>query len=477
LLPQVRIKFPLLSQKRTSRIAAHLHLFRLGTEMKKILVAFSAALVLLNSTVATFAGSAYFVMDAKTGKVLTSDSADQLNHPASLTKMMTLYLAFDALHRGKIGWDTKLKVSKNAANKHPTKLGLKAGTTVTVREAVNGMIVKSANDAATVMGEALGGSESGFGRMMTQKARALGMSRTVFVNPSGLPDPRQITTARDMSTLAVALINDYPTEYRLFSQTGFVYRGRPIRGHNNLMYRYQGMDGIKTGYTDASGFNIVSAVRQGNRRVIGVVMGGATARSRDDKMAGLLNRYVKEAASTGNSRLVASIGGRGAKNVEVASASPDIDIPTAAPRHVDQVVTQSIAQATTKSVLPTRSLGTLEAHSGIATETGRDMAIPLDRPQVQDEILNAGKPDAGRWQVQIAASPSAKAAMDLLTKAQSKTGGALANASPSAQAVGKGGSKVYRARFIGFDSRDAAASACTALKKHDFDCLLLPSQG
>jgi serine-type D-Ala-D-Ala carboxypeptidase (penicillin-binding protein 5/6) len=446
--------------------------------MKKILVAVSAALVLLNSTVATFAGSAYLVMDAKTGRVLTSDSADQLNHPASLTKMMTLYLAFDALHRGKLGWDTKLKVSKNAAGKHPTKLGLKAGTTVTVREAVNGMIIKSANDAATVMGEALGGSESGFGRIMTQKARALGMSRTVFVNPSGLPDPRQITTARDMSTLAVALINDYPTEYRLFSQTGFVYRGRPIRGHNNLMYRYQGMDGIKTGYTDASGFNIVSAVRQGNRRVIGVVLGGATARSRDDKMAGLLNRYVKEAASTGNTRLVASIGNRGGKNVEVASASPVIDLPAAAaPRHVDQVVTQSIAQATTRNVLPTHSLGTLDARSGIATETGADMAVPLDRPQVQDEILNAGKPDTGRWQVQIAASPSAKAAMDLLSKAKSKTGGALLKASPSAQAVGQGGSKVYRARFVGFDTRDAAANACTALKKHDFDCLLLPSQG
>ncbi|MGO4566535.1 serine hydrolase [Rhizobium sp. 2YAF20] len=447
--------------------------------MKKILVAFSAALVLLNSTVATFAGSAYLVMDGKTGKILTSDSADELNHPASLTKMMTLYLAFEALHRGKLGWDTKMKVSSNAANKHPTKLGLKAGTTVTVREAVNGMIIKSANDAATVMAETLGGSESGFGRIMTQKARALGMSRTVFVNPSGLPDPRQITTARDMSTLAVALINDFPGEYRLFSQTGFVYRGRPIRGHNNLMYRYQGMDGIKTGYTDASGFNIVSAVRDGNRRVIGVVMGGATARSRDDKMAGLLHRYVKEASSTGNTRLVASIGSRNRKAVEVASVAPDVDIPSQqAPRHVDAVITQSIAQATAKSVSPTkRGPAPLAPPSNIATETGVDMAVPLDRPQVQDEIINAGKPDAGRWQVQIAATPSAKAAKDILTDAQSKTGNALHKASPYTEAFGEGGSKVYRARFVGFDSRDAAASACKALKKHAFDCLLLPSQG
>jgi D-alanyl-D-alanine carboxypeptidase (penicillin-binding protein 5/6) len=413
----------------------------------------SAAAVLLGSSIAAWAGSAYFVMDAKTGKVLASDNADTLNHPASLTKMMTLYLTFEALHRGKLSWGTKIPVSRNAAGKPPTKLGLRAGGTVSVRDAVNGMIVKSANDAAAAMGEALGGSESNFGRIMTQKARQLGMSRTVFVNASGLPSSQQVTTARDMSTLAVALMNDFPREYRLFSQPSFVYRGSRIRGHNNLMYRYQGMDGIKTGYTNASGFNIVSAVRQGNRRVIGVVMGGATARSRDGKMASLLSRYVRQASAVSGSRLVASIGTRGrAKTVEVASASDDGDVPvpSSAP-HVDEI-----------------------AH---AISSASDVTVPLDRPAAMDEIQNAGKSAAGRWQVQIGATPSVRAAKDLLARAQSRTGGPLLDASPYTEAVGKGRGTLYRARFVGFESRDAADSACDALKKHDFDCLLLPNQG
>lgn len=435
--------------------------------MKKFWVALSAAVVLANSSIAAYAGSAYFIMDAKNGKVLASESADTLNHPASLTKMMTLYLAFEALHRGKLGWNSELRVSSNAAGKSPTKLGLRPGSTVSVREAVNGMIIKSANDAATVVAEALGGSESGFGRMMTAKARQLGMSRTTFVNPSGLPDPRQITTARDMSTLAVALMNDYPTEYRLFSQTGFVYRGRPVRGHNNLMYRYKGMDGIKTGYTNASGFNIVSSVRDGNRRLIGVVLGGATARARDDRMAGLLNRYMSQASSGGSSRLVASIGGRSSisrtPEVEVASVSPDLDIPVpVAPRHT----------ATISRTVP--------------TDPG--FAVPVDRPQPMPVMASAAPPAAipsapeisassessGAWQVQIAATPSAAEAKELLAKAQAKTGGPLLNAFAYTEEAGKGKKKVYRARFVGFDSRAAADNACSALKKHDYKCTAMP---
>lgn len=422
--------------------------------MKKLLMAFSAAVVLLSAPIGAFAGSAYFIMDAKTGKVLASDNADDLNHPASLTKMMTLYLTFEAIHRGKLSWDSRIPVSRNAAGKSPTKLYLKPGSTVTVRDAVNGMIIKSANDAATAMGEALGGSESGFARIMTQRARELGMRRTVFTNPSGLPSNAQVTTARDMSTLAVALINNYPREYRLFSQSSFSYRGSRIRGHNNLMYRYEGMDGIKTGYTNASGFNIVSSIRQGNRRVIGVVMGGATARSRDDKMASLLNRYAPQASSVGRSRLVASVGaGKTAKPVEVASASDDVDIPIPTVAQHADTVTHSIAAASA------------------------DVSVPLERPTAMDEIQNAGKSDGGRWQVQIAATPSMKAAKSLLSKAQSKTGGPLLKASPYTEAVGQGANTLYRARFVGFTSRDDASSACDALKRHDFDCVLLPSQG
>ena len=439
--------------------------------MKRLLMALSAAVLLLSAPVASFAGSAYFIMDAKTGKVLASSNADDLNHPASLTKMMTLYMTFEAIHRGKLSWNTRILVSRFAAAKPPTKLGLKPGGTVTVREAVDGMIIKSANDAATAMAEALGGSESGFARMMTQKARELGMRRTTFLNASGLPNMQQWTTARDMSTLAVALINNYPQEYRLFSQTSFNYRGHYVRGHNNLMYRYEGMDGIKTGYTNASGFNLVSAVRQGNRRVIGVVMGGATARGRDAMMASLLDRYVPKAAPIATSRLMASVGGgKMGKQVEVASASDDVAV------DVDAQTTATTTPA------PARKRTEVVPMAFAATS---NVTVPMDRPAAMDEILVDNKQTAaaskpvvsGSWQVQIAATPTAQAAKDLLSEAKSKAGNALANASPYTEAVGKGASTVYRARFTGFASRDDASSACSALKRKDFDCMLLPSKG
>ncbi|ASW05771.1 D-alanyl-D-alanine carboxypeptidase [Rhizobium sp. 11515TR] len=432
--------------------------------MKRLLMALSAAVLLLSAPVASFAGSAYFIMDAKTGKVLASSNADDLNHPASLTKMMTLYMTFEAIHRGKLSWNTRIPVSRFAAAKPPTKLGIKPGGTVTVREAVDGMIIKSANDAAAAMAEALGGSESGFARMMTQKARELGMRRTTFLNASGLPNMQQWTTARDMSTLAVALINNYPQEYRLFSQTSFNYRGHYVRGHNNLMYRYEGMDGIKTGYTNASGFNLVSAVRQGNRRVIGVVMGGATARGRDAMMASLLDRYVPKASPVSSSRLFASVGGsKVPQQVEVASVSDDVAV------DVDAQTTATTTPA------PARKRAEVVP---MAFAAASNVTVPMDRPAAMDEILVANKPAAtGSWQVQIAATPTAQAAKDLLSEAKSRAGNALANASPYTEAVGKGGNTVYRARFVGFASRDDANSACSALKRKDFDCMLLPSKG
>jgi D-alanyl-D-alanine carboxypeptidase (penicillin-binding protein 5/6) len=375
--------------------------------------------------------------------------------------MMTLYLTFEALNRGRITWDTPIKMSKYAAARPPTKLGVKPGGTITVREAVYGMIIKSANDAAAAMAEKLGGSESAFARMMTAKARQLGMNRTVFVNASGLPDGRQVTTARDMSTLAVALMKNYPNEYRLFSTASFNFRGRAVRGHNNLMYRYQGMDGIKTGYTNASGFNIVSAVRDGNRRVVGVVLGGRTARSRDDKMAGLLDRYLDRASSSGGAKLVASVGAR--EPVEVASAADasDIPVPLNAPRQAGSF--------TPKTLAPN------------ALAYADDVVVPLDRPAAMDEILNAGKTPAekadGNWQIQISAAPSADAARALLAQAQLEGGAPLVSASPYTEAVGQGAKKIYRARFVGFASRDAAISACDALKQRSYDCMLLPDHG
>jgi D-alanyl-D-alanine carboxypeptidase (penicillin-binding protein 5/6) len=428
--------------------------------MNKLVAAFLTATLVVAAPVMAMAGNASLILDARTGQVLSSENADELNHPASLTKMMTIYMTFEAMSRGKISWNSPITVSKYAASRPPTKLGVRAGGTITVREAVLGMITKSANDAAAAMGETLGGSESNFARMMTQKARQLGMSRTTFYNASGLPDSRQLTTARDMSTLAIALMRNYPSEYRLFATASFNFRGKTIRGHNNLMYRYQGMDGIKTGYTNASGFNLVSAVKDGNRRVVGVVLGGRTARSRDDKMAGLLDKYLGRASSSGGAKLVASVNSR--QPVEVASAAEasDLPVPATAPRSND---------------LAPRALGYLS-----------DTAVPMERPSAIEEMANIGKPASqrvgaapasGDWQIQISAAPSDDAARALLALAKSEGGAALKTASPYTEAVGKGANRVYRARFVGFQSREAATSACDALRQRSYDCVLLPDRG
>ncbi|MGG6893453.1 D-alanyl-D-alanine carboxypeptidase family protein [Rhizobium sp. BR 315] len=244
------------------------------------------------------AGQASYLVDAHSGQVLEASNQDELNYPASLTKMMTLYLAFEALHEGRLKWDQKLTMSENAESKEPFKFAIGAGRKVTVREAVEGIVVLSANDAAVAVSEQLGGSEENFGKTMTAKAHQLGMSRTVFKNASGLPDPEQVTTAHDMATLGVALMRDFPEEFKLFSLRGMKFRGMKLRGHNNLMYRYAGADGIKTGYTDASGYNLVTSASKNGRRVVGVVMGEKTAQIRDDKMASLLDTYLAPAAKT-----------------------------------------------------------------------------------------------------------------------------------------------------------------------------------
>ncbi|WP_037152301.1 D-alanyl-D-alanine carboxypeptidase family protein [Rhizobium freirei] len=257
-----------------------------------------SAVSFLGIASAASAGQASYVVDVHSGQVLGASNQDELNYPASLTKMMTLYLAFEALHQGRLKWDQKLTMSENAESKEPFKFAIGAGRKVTVREAVEGIVVLSANDAAVAISEQLGGSEESFGKMMTAKAHQLGMSKTVFKNPSGLPDPEQVTTAHDMATLGVALMRDFPEEFKLFSLRGMKFRGMKLRGHNNLMYRYAGADGIKTGYTDASGYNLVTSASKNGRRVVGVVMGEKTAQIRDDKMASLLDMYLAPTAKT-----------------------------------------------------------------------------------------------------------------------------------------------------------------------------------
>ncbi len=242
------------------------------------------------------AGFASIVVDAKTGEILDDENADALRHPASLTKIMTLYLLFEQIEQGKLSLKSRLEVSEYASERPPTKLGLKEGTTIAVEDAIKALITRSANDVATVIAENIAGDEEKFAALMTQKARALGMAKTVFKNASGLPHREQITTARDMATLGRAIQDRFPSLYRFFSTRSFVWRGRVIANHNRLLGRVAGVDGIKTGYTNASGFNLVTSVRHKNRHIVAVVLGGRTGASRDHYMRELISDNLDDAS-------------------------------------------------------------------------------------------------------------------------------------------------------------------------------------
>lgn len=241
-----------------------------------------------------YARTASIVVDVETGQVLHAVNPDTRNYPASLTKMMTLYVAFDAMKRGKLKMTQALPVSKRAAAARPSKLGLKVGSTITAEDAILAMLTKSANDAAVVVAEAIAGSEYKFGRLMTQKARDIGMTRSNFRNASGLPNRRQLSTARDMATLAKRLLKDFPEQYKLFSTPEFEFSGRRYSNHNKLLKSYPGVDGMKTGYTRASGYNLVASAQRDGRRIIGVVFGGRSSAARNTRMSNLLdNAFAK----------------------------------------------------------------------------------------------------------------------------------------------------------------------------------------
>lgn len=232
---------------------------------------------------------ASIVICAETGKIYHAQDADAVTHPASLTKMMTLYLTFKALREGRLTLDKKLPVSKWATKASPSKLWLKAGSTLTVRQAILALVTKSANDAAVVLAEALGkGSETHFATLMTHQARQLGMSKTVFKNAHGLPNKQQITTARDMATLSRSLYKHFPEYFKFFKEPKFVYKGQVHANHNHLLGKIPGVDGIKTGFINASGFNLAASMVRDNRRIIAVVMGGESRHARDKKMVKLL---------------------------------------------------------------------------------------------------------------------------------------------------------------------------------------------
>lgn len=248
---------------------------------------------------------AAYVWDTNTGEVLFESQADEQRFPASLTKIMTLYLVFEALEAGRISLASPVPVSENAAAEVPSKLGIKPGGVITVQNAILSLVTRSANDMATALGELLGGTEENFGRLMTARARQLGMNDTVFHNAHGLPDPRQTTTARDMAVLGYAMREHFPDRYRYFQTREFNFGGQKIGNHNRLLGRVTGVDGIKTGFTRASGFNLVTSVRQEDgRSVVAVVMGGQTGASRDNHMAELIEEHLPRASAVKSADLI-----------------------------------------------------------------------------------------------------------------------------------------------------------------------------
>jgi D-alanyl-D-alanine carboxypeptidase len=284
------------------------------------------------------------IVDGNSGAILSANNPDGSRHPASLTKIMTLYLLFERLDAGKINLDTEMSVSEHASDQAPTKLGLRPGQTIRVEDAIKGLVTRSANDAAVVIAEAIGGDEDDFAKLMTRKAHALGMTRTVYRNASGLPDDDQVTTARDQSTLGRAIQDRFPRYYRYFSTETFNYHGQSIRNHNHLLGSVEGVDGIKTGYTRSSGFNLVTSMHRGNRHLVGVVMGGRSGGSRDAIMRSLLAENLEKAASK---RTVAAITER-----NPADANSDVADAEAASRPTQTVQVQGAVQAAAEAPEP-----------------------------------------------------------------------------------------------------------------------------
>ncbi len=464
------------------------------------------------------------VMDAKTGRVLAGTNIDAPRHPASLTKVMTLYLLFEQMAKGKISIHSRMRVSRHAASQEPTKLGARAGTRVSVEAIIKSIVTQSANDMAVVIAENLGGSEAHFAQMMNAKARQLGMMHTHYADASGLPNPAQITTARDVAILGRAIQESFPQYYHYFSTRHYVWHGFHMHNHNHMLNYVKGMDGIKTGFTTASGFNLLTSVRRDGRHIISVVLGGTSWRGRDKIMARLINANLDRA---GTVRTVALIRDPGEALPQRAVARNDEPRPQplpiktrtvalthedAAPRLVVAAVDPQVAHLDVhkvravyftvkpskpvKEAQPTvdsRSVATIpvETHkaenprwpehqrtdatpAALGWQVGpqgralgahaeaADKAAPVDaHPQIAAKGTD--------WMIQIGATGTADQATALLDRARSHARNVLASARTMTIRVGSGHRTFYRARFTGLQMASAEA-ACKNLKRSGFAC-------
>lgn len=474
---------------------------------------------------------ASIVVDAKTGRILQGDNIDEPRIPASITKVMSLYLLFEQLERGRIRLDTPLQVSAYAASQPPTKLGLRPGSTIEVDDAIKAMVTLSANDVSVVVAENIAGSEEAFAQMMTRKARELGMGATAFYNPHGLPhSPPNITTARDLSVLGRAIQDRFPKYFAYFGTSSFRYGQRTIRGHNRLLGKVHGVDGIKTGYTRLSGFNLLTSVNTDTRSVVAVVLGGRSGASRDQKMAALIDNHLPRAYAgartappvvEGSAVAVAEAPIRRAPEppvaaapVQVASASPQAPVPQATPERkpldlntLRPVVASATGASSTTTPSSTSSVrwqkgqaplplnaqayATLPPEDAVAAPGPEQKAAlqakiqtrfeePPPAPPVRTAALKpepkaeakAEEPKKAvtGWVIQLGATDDETKAREMLDKARSRSGKVLAKAAPFTEKVTVEGSTLYRARFSGFDASGDAEKACKALKRSGFAC-------
>lgn len=472
-------------------------------------------------------------VDARNGKILYAQDIDGIRHPASLTKMMTLYLLFQDLAAGKLTLNSPIKVSARATSVAPSKLGVKAGESITVDTAIRAIVVKSANDVATAVAENLGGSESAFTQRMTRTARSIGMSNTTFLNASGLPNPGQVTTARDMATLGLRLMRDFPQYYPYFRIQSFVYNGQPIKGHNRLLGSYEGTDGIKTGYVAASGFNLVTSVRRGDKRLVGVVIGGRTGAARDTYMKQMLSRYF-DTATAGKTIAAYAGSSKGAQPTEeqqqtasagdsdagasAAPAAPAAPVATTTPRkeaaskrltarknkaQENQVastgVTEPAVQGDTEDGAD--GMATLAAQASTTSSGGSaSLSVQPEAPAPQVETVPQPMPDQtvaespttqqntqqqqladqakmasiasgadAGWTISLGDYATKNDAQAVLQQMRKRTPDVLQGRTAQTVMVEKQGKVTYRARFTGFD-QTAAATACKAIKKQKTPC-------
>jgi D-alanyl-D-alanine carboxypeptidase len=385
--------------------------------------------------------------------------------------MMTLYLVFEQLASGKLKKSTQVPFSEHAASMAPTKLGVPAGGSASVETIVYSLVTRSANDSAAAVAEYIGGSEDGFARMMTAKARSLGMRGTLFQNASGLPDPGQHSTARDLAILGLALREHFPQYYPYFSTRSFTYGRQRMANHNRLLGRVKGVDGIKTGYTRASGFNLVTSVADGKRRIVAVVMGGQTGRARDNHMADLIRTYLPKASGRGGGGdLIAE-----ADATEASDAAPAepvqpkvVKAASKASSKADLRIAQASGQPAPKAKTDTAQSGGIEP----IVEAFAEVAPKSKAPMAAVDPLNTsstGDAPSG-WSIQVASIPDQKEARSRLASTSKQAGKILARAEAYTVPFDKDGTTFYRVRFGGFGSKTAAWNACGALKKKKISC-------